>query len=398
MAKRAQGQRLTVKRAVAPPPVAIEGQEDSGFPEAISLINSISSQREGVEWDIRVYQLPASGFGGRGNKNTAAFLFSVELDDLPTLEANLANQYPGGGSFRVQIRQDNQIFRNIGIEIAPRPGYKPPPPSYLTPAQLPEAAPAAAPANAFENFLLVMQRQQEAADARLEKLIAALAGNKPAAPTLLEQIQTYAEIQKAMGGGKAASGIEELKTHLEFAKSLAETMGNSGGGGESGGILGLVEKLVTSPLVGDIVKNALTAAATAQPQPAPALAGPQPAPTPAPMPPNFAPAPPSQFTAENPQAVMAIDYLVSQAIANADPAALAPQVIQMLPEEVLDELENQPDVAAFVIGRFAKLEPHRAWLEKLISEMWIKEAVPAAGSPALNDPDARIADSPPNTV
>lgn len=360
MAKAAKSRKLTGKAlgtAGAAPVIAGPVQDMPEFSDALALISTLSGERQGVEWDIKVYL--TTGTGGRGNTAKPQFLFSVELDDLRHLEERLAETYApqGGGDFRVMVRADNELVKNIPLSIAPLPGWKPPRPSYLPAIVTPENPQTdRSGMDRIADLILAGQEQTR-------QLIAALA-NRPEQkqPTLLEQIQLMSEIQKLAPQGQQQAGMDMFNKAFELAKTMYE--GQSSGGGKSW--LDVVETALNSPIIKDMLSGAVAAAASAHNQP-PQLAQ-----------------PPRLVTQQNQIAVQMIETLLKQAVVPVDPKVVADQINDHAPHALMDELGAQDDIAGYIIQNFPQAAPHRAWLEQVIANIWTPDdGVP---SPTFNQP------------
>jgi hypothetical protein len=364
MAKRQNTGKLTAKPAAAllAPPADVDSAD---FPDALSFINSLVATREGTEWNCRVYQVFAAG---RGAKESMPFLFDVALEDLPDLESNLAANYPAGGTFRVQVRANNALVRNIKLEIAPRPGYRAPPPAWaVQPATIPQAE--SQPTNQLEMFWTRMAEMNRAADERIEKLLTALTTQKQVAPpTITEQLAMFAEFQKLAPKGAQENGMDLFQKGMDFALKLADARG----GGDGTNWLDLIKEALHSPLL----QQALQGMATAAAQPGTAA-----------LPP---PQPESVFHQGNPQAAQAMDTLLRQAQAGVDPKFVAAQIWEKVPAPFMEELEQQPDPVAFIIARFPLAAAHKDWLVKLVAELW-EDAQTLPPSPTLSPNNARPA-------
>jgi len=367
MTKAKTAGKLTGK-AIAPAAAAPPVADFADFPDALSYINSLATTREGVEWDLRVYKVESAG---RGVSEKQPFLFNVQLEDLPTLESVLADQFPGGGQFRVQVRADNQLVKHIKLDIAARPGWQPPRPAYLQ-AVTPEAAPAANGAGSMmESFFVRMAEIQERSAQQTRDLIAGIAAaNKPTpAPTMMEQLQLFTQFQALIPKGAQENTFSLFEKGMEFAAKMYDARGGSEGGASW---LDIIKEALTSPLI----KDALAAMAIAAQQPingAPGAADAPPAP---------------QLAPGNPAAENAIDTLCRQAAAGVDPKFVAKQVADNMPAALMEELEAQEDVIGFLVERFPRVAQHRAWFSALVAEVWEEEQPTLQPSPTLSDPHA----------
>lgn len=367
MAKRPNSGKLTAKPANSAQQTAAAALDDAGiieFPDAVAYIKALGNEREGIEWNLRVYKLDGSG---RGVKIGQQFLFEVEPEELPGLETNLAESYPAGGLFKVVVRADNQIVRSAQLNIAPRPGYRPPPPAYLQPVA---PAPAAEAQDRTESFFTRMTQVLEHSAQQTRELIAAIANRPtPAAPTLKEQVEMLSMIQNLMPKGAQENTMEMFEKGMTFASKIYDARGDSGGGASW---MDIIKEAIAAPEF----RQALGAiAAGAQHAHAAQLAAPQPV---------------ALLSPQNPVAAQVMDTLLRQAVAGVDPKFVAQKLFDQLPPEVVQELEAQGDnanVVGYIIHQFPQAQIHRAWLSALVSSMWDDEAPPP--SPTMNDANAR---------
>lgn len=388
MAKAKKAGKLTAKPAGTPGGVVVLDENlGADLGDARALIQTLTAGREDAEWNVKVYLVP--GGMGRGAGGRQQFLFEVQLEDLPNLEQQLAAEFPGGGIFRVMIRADNILQKNATLDIAPRPGWKPPPPSYLTPVTPPLAAPAAEAPDRLERFFDRLADMIDKGAQQTRELIAAMSSNKEKPPTLLEQLQVFGEIQKLMPKAAQENTQASFEKGMEFAKTIYEAADRSGGAGW----LDIMKEALASPAVQELVKAMATAA------PAAVAALPQHQPLAAPPSNPFAPPAPQPLqapravSAGNPIARNAIETLIKQAEAGIDAAAVAPQVLNSLPENILEELEQQQDMLSFLEREFPAISQHRQWFAALIAEMYEPEQpIPAAGTMA--DPNAGLENPP----
>jgi hypothetical protein len=385
--------KTAARAPLAPASAPIDAQQsDEGMGDALSLIRSLTADREGAEWNVKVYQV--IGGVGRGTSGRQQFLFEVALEDLPQLEAALAEQFPAGGVFRVAIRADNQLIKNPLLDIAPRPGYRAPLPAYLQAApSSPPAAGAPAGESATDRLLLQLIEMNRASEERTARMIQSLAERftlpAPApAPTLADQIETFTKLQALIPTGAQANTMEVFEKGMSFAQKIYDARDDSGGGTGSTWV-DIVRDALSSPNVKEIIAGAMAGAGAAVAAPAGAL---PPAPATVTQAPAAAPAP--ALDPKNPAVLHIIETLAGQAASGADPAAVAEQALAGIPPAILDELESHEDIAGHLCGLFPQLAPHRAWLEAVIANMYEGEQ-PSAASPTMNDPNARLSDSPP---
>ena len=380
MAKAKNPGKLTAKPAgmtVAAAPAV----ESADFPDALAIINSLAGQRDGIEWNLRVYKVENMG---RGVSEKQPFLFEVQLENLPNLETQLADIYPAGGTFRVQVRADNQLIKNIKLEIAPRPGYKPPPPSYLAPIATAPAEPREREADRVEVFFGRMAEMMERSAQQTRDLIASIA-KAPAAPTLADQLAMFQQFQAMLPKGAQENSMELFQKGMDFATKIFETRG----GGDSGtSWLDVFKEAMGSPVVKDMLGAMMQAAANTQApqngqQPANAGAVPY-----YPQQPGAFPQAGAFVSPQNPQAVQIIDTLCRQAAAGVEPKFVASQVGNNMPPTLMDELEAQDDVTGYLIRQFPQVAMHRDWFNALVAEIWEEEQT-AQPSHTMQKPDAR---------
>lgn len=370
MAKRPNSGKLIAKPAAivaATPALALDTGETVEFPDALAYINSLVGNSDGVEWNIRVYKVDASG---RGVKSPQQFLFAVSLEDLPDLEARLADLYMAGGGFKVIVRANNQIVRSAMLEIAPRPGYKPPLPAYLQPVH---TQPTENPqTDRIEMFFTRMAEMQERSSREFREAILAIAQPKQNPPTITEQLAMFTEFQKLLPRGAQENSMDLFQKGMDFASKLFESRGSDGGTNW----LDVVKEAINSPVVKDLLAT-MNAAAQHQ------ASSPQ-------LP------PPALISPDNPQAAQAIDTLLRQAAAGVDPEFVAQNIWNNVPAAFMEELEQQSDVVAYIVAKFPQAAQHRPWLTALVAELWEPDKN-AAVSPALQHPDVPSGPQQPQT-
>lgn len=347
---------------------------ESDMGDAAALIRSLTAEREGVEWNVKVYHVP--GTMGRGSSDRQQYLFACDLEHLPNLESQLAEQFPGGGIFRVQIRADNQLVKNITLDIAPRPGWKPPPPDYLRPVT-PTPAAEGPSTDRMDLFFMRLAEQQEKSAQQTRDLIASLIAAQPKAtpaPTLAEQLTIFSQFQAMLPKGVQENGMDLFQKGMDFATKIFDSRGGDGGTSW----LDVAKEALSSPLVKDAIVAMAAQQQQQQPQGGPALGYQQQ--------PQAAPAG-GLVSSANPVAAQAIDTLIRQAAAGVDPAFIAPQLVEKMPPALLAELEQADDVVAYLIARFPGVAPHAAWFERLVAELFEDEQS-AGPSQTMNDPHA----------
>jgi hypothetical protein len=332
-------------------------ETESDIPAAIAAINALSnSDEDGAEWDLRVYQL--NGVGPRAGK--PQFLFPIEVEELSGgIEMRLADMFPAGGDFRIACRRNGQLFKNVFLSLAARPGYKPPAPLWQQPAQ-PIAAPAPAGADPVLTFLQNMMQQQNAFMAALvEKLSHTTAPVDPIAQ-LTQTVTLLRTMNDAAPKPEPNIGLSLWEKGLEAGMKIADraSEGNSGGG-----ILSVLKELATPDVVKAIVSGL-------QPQHAaqPALAAPPGGPVPQPA--------PSPLGSLNDQFRSIVTNLMERARAGQDPAHAAEWVLDNVPASVLDMLEGPEgmqsagDVVNYLASAFPEVAQYRNWFEGLVTSMY----------------------------
>jgi hypothetical protein len=90
---------------------------------------------------------------------------------------------------------------------------------------------------------------------------------------------------------------------------------------------------------------------------------------------------------QNPAAAQIIDTLIRKATAGVDPKFVAQQLIEKIPQQLSDELEEQDDIVEYLSHKFPAVRLHKAWFEALVAEIWETEQSPGP-SPTMNDPNA----------
>jgi hypothetical protein len=378
----------TPKNAV-PGPIEVETGD---VPDALAYINSLLASNDGIEWDVRVYQV--IGLSGRGTTGKEPFLFNISVEEIADLEGRLAEQYPEGGVFRVMVRADMRLVKRITVEIAKRPGYRAPIASYRPAAeQQPQQQP-----DRLELFMERMIDQQQ----RFMETVAATLRAAPAAP-VGDQITSTLALMKAIREASPAPDTNLSLTLFERGLSMAEKFQTMRGAAAEGGA-GEAEitllSLARDFLTGDAGKALMEGIApmlqgkVQQQQPpqvegprvaAPIIAGPLSNPqqrrqTPRPRPPQPAP----EISEPDQQMAMAMQYLIERAAAGADPAMVAEWIEKNVPPNILEHIEQQENVVDYLASQFPDVNQHRTWFEAVVANIWVEEeAAPELPNPEM---------------
>lgn len=327
---------------------------------AIRAINAAAGGGEEGDWVIEVRRV--TGSPREGNKQP--WLYDTTPDQLRTLNADLAQQFPEGGRFRVVARLNDRIYRSFFLDIEKRPGYVAPAARPWTAPQ-DGPAPAAAPAG-DSRVLQVLQTMQDNQNRFMEMIATRLASPAPAPDpaammnTMFNNLRTFAEL---MPKPATDLGLSMFEKGFELA-SKVQGAGDGGGAG----IMDIVREFVRS----DEVKGVLVKlAAGAGSMPPPALQQQPPAPAPVfqnPRPVQQPPAPAPMGDTQD-QLKGAIKMLLERARAGADPAQVADFLLMNLPEATLQELDKIDDLVSFCAGIDPEVNNHRPWFLALVENL-----------------------------
>lgn len=389
MAPRRKTSKLTAQPAPSAAQPVPEGDEGD-ISEAMQVINSLAKSNDGVEWEIKVYERVRTGRPG----GAQPFLFNVDLDELKDLEDRLADEFPMGGQYRVMCRANGKVVKSFCLDIAKRPGYRPPRPSYVQETIQPPPAPAhAATDPAILALLADIARRQEQSErdnrSFMESVIQRL--NQPST-SLSDRISEFKTFLELMPRPNPELSMTMLKEGIALGKMAIGAGAAEGTAAGSGGLLGIVERLLTPEVVGKIAENIGHAPAEQPQQQRPALNQPIEV-RPGPMIVPGAQAPQSQ-TPFDPVAQMTagMEWLFEKAAQGADPALLAEQVLNTVPVSILDELSEADSPVDLLATKFPRVHQYRAWFEALLENIFEPDDSPADGSGAAangaNEPTA----------
>lgn len=305
---------------------------------------------------ITVYRQP-TGYGGRASKQKLTYLFECGLDEysFPQLLAHLRDGY-GSGTYRIQghSAERKMLFnRAVEVEAPPRPTSDSTAPN---------------PAAIMESVQRMLGEQQRAT----EEMLTRMASNQrptqdpmdfmvKLAGAIGAIITPLAPIFAARSQTPAPQTSDFLSELTKFAKVKEVISDLAGGGGDGGGSVesnfyDLAGKAVEhlGPLVAAAAANG---AFKGTPQlPAPAATDPAKRPIPEAQQTNGANPQMRKSASGSDPIKKQVDILVANAKMGNDPRAVAEMVLDMTPDEKLDELQKfVSDV--HVIERMAQANP-----------------------------------------
>lgn len=344
--------------AAAPAPAPAAPDDDVMAPED-SLSGLLAEIGGGEDASITVYRC------GPNQQQTYVFKTTpgaFSLDDL-------RDKY-NGGQFRLYIARNGQLWKNRVVSVEPKQvtGVSEPAPSALSELAAVMREGFVAQANAMRELA---QRQAAApppppfAGMDLPAIITAISGAvvalKPPAPP-------------PVPAESASRAIEMFMKGIDMARELR----GEGGGGE-GGLMGLVQTAMKSPILAAAVQGAMQQQQALQRQ-----ALPPPPPPPSPVSP---PAPPASFASETsdpkpPQDASMIAFylklLCNKAAAQSDPILYAEMVLDNLDD---DQLTALLDMKPTPIDALAQIVPdvaqHREWFDQLLTA--VRDALASHG-------------------
>ena len=273
-----------------------------------------------------------------------AFAFETSPAEFATGGLTEIGKRYGGGEYRIRVYADGRILTHKRIAIMEQ-----------------KESPQSAPVNIAADLQGLFAQQQNALLEGFKMLAESL---KPApqspAPTMLEQMETFARMQALMGGNRQQSGpdfgqlLEVLKQGMEMGR----------GAGEQSMLDVLMRGIETfGPAITEAVKTG------AVNQPAPMMHAPAPA-IAAPVPAIQTAAPTNEDEMgilRNAMLKQAINFLVNQAKADNDPETYANMVMDQMDENALKDFINRPDWIDF-LAQFnpdVKLPQVSAWFDAL---------------------------------
>lgn len=378
---------MSAKKTV---PDALEAERDRNLlelqDEALDRIEAARSESNGAqEWRVHVTRIDGPD---RRRNGTEARLFDCAIEELEAIPEQLKLDY-GEGTYRIRVRLNRKNFQQWDVEIELSPAERlafrnrvpPALPVAITP-QAPIAAPGAGDSMTF--VAQVMQQQTDMMGRLFERL-----GAPTNAPDPIAQFTAVAtalqQLQAVQPKAEANAGLEMFERGMEFAERLS---GAAGGPVEEGGLVGLLKGFLQSDAAKALVERIATPQPPAQYQPQHV----QPAALPRVE--QLVPAAaPAQGPIAMDQVGQAIGYLVGQAKQGAQPELFADSALQMIPPQLLDELETAEDMFGLLADRYPAIADHRPWFEALLNAMFTTEesAPPDAANTESAKPAAAAA-------
>jgi hypothetical protein len=218
--------------------------------------------------------------------------------------------------------------------------------------------------------MMVMFRQMEERAARRDQLMMEVlrgaVANRSHDP--LQELERLSVIFSNINGQRAQTSGE---TALNLVLKGMEIAKVQEGGGDGGGIAGVLRDVLNSPMVGELMQG-LKQAAIAPP------AG-------STIPPAVQPAPAARPGSSNgaPSLADQLAFLVTRAQAGNDPAVYAEMLVDVLPEEHLQALMEAPDPLAPMEAIAPAMAQHRPWFQAMLDA--IREIVQGEGEPLPGD-------------
>lgn len=273
-----------------------------------------------------------------------AFAFETSPAEFATGGLTEIGKRYGGGEYRIRVYADGRILTHKRIAIMEQ-----------------KEMPQSAPVNIAADLQGLFAQQQSAMLEGFKMLAESLKpAPQPPAPTMLEQMETFARLQSLMGGNQRQPG-PDFGQLLDILKQGME-MGR--GAGEQSMLDVLMRGIETfGPAITEAVKTG------AVNQPAPMMHAPAPA-IAAPVPAIQTAAPTNEDEMgilRNAMLKQAINFLVKQAEAGNDPDTYANMVLDQMDENALKDFVNRPDWLEFLaqFNPAVKVPENQAWFADL---------------------------------
>lgn len=303
----------------APNPEFDPGNVGTDFSDDLALANTLAQIGEDESnAKVFVYKIDKA-------TKLEAFAFETSPAEFATGGLTEIGKRYGGGEYRIRVYADGRILTHKRIAIMEQ-----------------KETPQTAPVNIAADLQGLFAQQQSAMLEGFKMLAESL---KPApqspAPTMLEQMETFARLQSLMGGNQRQSG-PDFGQLLDILKQGME-MGR--GAGEQSMLDVLMRGIET---FGPAITEAVKTGAVAQPAPmmqqhAPAIAAPVPAIQ------TATPANEDEMgILRNAMLKQSINFLVNQAKADNDPETYANMVMDQMDENALKDFINRPDWLDFL--------------------------------------------------
>lgn len=359
----------------APPPEA--DQAEGAADEAASVMEMIRAAQSGGgvdDFKVRVYQ-----FMGANKLGVAMpYVMSCAVDDIENLPEQLAQVAPDGGRFQVRVTRGGRMFKQFEVEVAPRPA------GMLK--QQPQQG--SSDLSTVTNIMREMMEEQRrfVSDMLARNASAPPAGGGSVTQSLTEALSLMRTMQDLSPKPDPDIGLNMFNKGMEMAQKVLE-LGGGGGKGDAS-VLDIVRDLAAGEggqkfllSLADGMQRRQAPPPMQQPQRiqapaqvfqpahgqrAPIMRGPaRPAPAPHQAAPNIGQPARSATPVKD-----AMEQIISEAKKGSDPGFVADAIEQQLPEGILNFLEKQPDIVAYLAGIDPRVNEHRAFFEAVIAAIW----------------------------
>lgn len=318
------------------------------------IMSSFNASGEEDSWYVKVYRV----LGNNRERFGEAYLFTIAPDELP-IEDRLRDIH-GSGRYRGRAYQNGKMMASfeIDIEALIEPvRYQPPS------ADLPKSGEATSFAQQLEQSNLRMMEM-------IEKRFAAVA------PIAAPPVDPMAQMTQFVGLFTAMKGLmpEPPAQNMDLILKGIELARDFGASGETG-LMDIIKEVVKSPMI----ENALAGMATARPGGLAIAAPAAPHLAPAVAPPPMLPANPTPImpaAGPNHQAMgqndvnqfvaQQLNTLVALAAAGTDPALIAENVYDNLPDATLEYIVTSPTIIAELTQMNSLVGNHVTWFQHLL--------------------------------
>lgn len=258
------------------------------------------------------------------------FCFEGDAATFVGIHEKIAKDH-GPGQYRIRIFKDNRLVRRFDVEIDKALVVPIPPP-------LPEK-------NDLASVIAEMNRNQMVF---MERIITRL--EQPGTQT---QADPFSMMEKMSTIMKNMRGEETGAAALfgAFTKGIEAFRDMGGNGGSEKGLLDFASDFLKSPMLETIVKNKANPPAVI------------------PLPENNQN--PQIEVQQQPQDILTttIQFLITKAARNADPALYAEYVLDNLPLEMTQTIVNDPQILPKLMQAYPAMMQYNVWFQELLADL-----------------------------
>lgn len=292
----------------------------------LDILNEMNSGMGDSKYKYRVNRVTGPNYKGVREP----FCFEGDAASFIGVQEKIAKDY-GAGQYRIRIFKDNRLIRRFDLEVDKQ--------------IVATIAPPSTERNDLASVIAEMNRSQMVFMERIMTRLEQPSAIPPSDPfSMMEKMST---IMKNMRGEETGAAA----LFGAFTKGIEAFRDMGGNGGSEKGLLDFASDFLKSPMLETIVKN------KANP------------PTTIPLPENNQN--PQIEVQHQPQDILTttIQFLITKAARNADPALYAEYVLDNLPPEMTQTIVNDPQILPKLMHSYPAMLQYNVWFQELLADL-----------------------------